>query len=144
MINAYILVGKHVAKRELWRLRIWCEDNIKINFKKLESRDISAGIALGYVLDDRGSRVRFPTGAENFSIHHRVQNGSGAHRGPRALPLGVKRPGREADHSPPSSAEVKECVKPYRHPPVRLHGVVLSQSTGTTLPYINVNNGGSW
>jgi hypothetical protein len=23
---------------------------------------------------------------------------------------GVKRPGREADHSPPSSAEVKECV----------------------------------
>jgi hypothetical protein len=27
---------------------------------------------------------------------------------PGALPLGVKRPGREADHSPPSSAEVKE------------------------------------
>jgi hypothetical protein len=27
---------------------------------------------------------------------------------PRALSLGVKRPGREADHSPPSSAEVKE------------------------------------
>jgi len=25
-----------------------------------------------------------------------------------ALSLGVKRPGREADHSPPSSAEVKE------------------------------------
>jgi hypothetical protein len=24
------------------------------------------------------------------------------------FPLGVKRPGREADHSPPSSAEVKE------------------------------------
>jgi hypothetical protein len=27
---------------------------------------------------------------------------------PRALSLGVKRPGREADHSPLSSAEVKE------------------------------------
>jgi hypothetical protein len=27
-----------------------------------------------------------------------------------ALSLGVKRPGREADHSPPSSAEVKEWV----------------------------------
>jgi hypothetical protein len=27
---------------------------------------------------------------------------------PGALALGVKRPGREADHSPPSSAEVKE------------------------------------
>jgi hypothetical protein len=30
-------------------------------------------------LDDRGSMVRFPTGAGNFSLHHRVQNGSGAH-----------------------------------------------------------------
>jgi len=28
-----------------------------------------------------------------------------------ALSLGVKRPGREADHSPPSSAEVKDCVE---------------------------------
>jgi len=27
---------------------------------------------------------------------------------PEALSLGVKRPGHEADHSPPSSAEVKE------------------------------------
>jgi len=27
---------------------------------------------------------------------------------PGALPLGIKRPGREADHSPSSSAEVKE------------------------------------
>jgi hypothetical protein len=37
------------------------------------------GIALGYGLDDRDSRVRFPVGARNFSLHHRVQNGSGAH-----------------------------------------------------------------
>jgi hypothetical protein len=36
-------------------------------------------IALGYGLDDRGSRVRFPAGAGNFSLHHRIQNGSGAH-----------------------------------------------------------------
>jgi hypothetical protein len=27
----------------------------------------------------------------------------------------AKRLGREADHSPPSSAEVNECVKPYLH-----------------------------
>jgi hypothetical protein len=32
---------------------------------------------------------------------------------PGALSRGVKRPGREADHSPPSSAEVKECVELY-------------------------------
>jgi hypothetical protein len=36
-------------------------------------------IFLGYRLDVRGSRVRFPVGAGNFSLHHCVQNGSGAH-----------------------------------------------------------------
>jgi hypothetical protein len=46
---------------------------------KTKSRDSSVGVALGYGLDDRGSRVRFPEGAGNFSLHHRVQNGSGAH-----------------------------------------------------------------
>jgi hypothetical protein len=36
---------------------------------------------------------------------------------PGALSLGVKRPGREADWSPPCSAEVKECVELYLHSP---------------------------
>jgi hypothetical protein len=36
---------------------------------------------------------------------------------PRVLSLGVKQPGREADHSLPSSAEVKECVELYPHYP---------------------------
>jgi hypothetical protein len=31
-----------------------------------------------------------------------------------ALSLGVKQPGHEADHSPPSSSEVKECVQLWR------------------------------
>jgi hypothetical protein len=71
-------------------------------------------IALGYGLDDRGSRVRFPAGAGNVSLHHRVQSGSGAHpasypMGTRALSVVVKRLEREADHSPPSSAEVKHA-----------------------------------
>jgi hypothetical protein len=44
-------------------------------------------IALGYGLDDRGSRVRFQAGAGNFSLHHRVQNGSGAH--PASYPMGT-------------------------------------------------------
>jgi hypothetical protein len=43
-----------------------------------------------------------------------------------SLSLGVKQPVCEADHSPPSSAEVKECVELYLHSPIRLHGVVLS------------------
>jgi hypothetical protein len=68
----------------------------------IKSRDSSVGIALGCGLDDRGSRVRFPAGAGNFSLHHRVQNGSGSHpasypTGTRGFSLGVKRPVREAD-----------------------------------------------
>jgi hypothetical protein len=75
----------------------------------------SVGIVLGHRLDDWGSRVRFPVGAGNFSLHHRVQNGSGAH--PASYPMGteahipgVKRPDREAHQSIPSSAEVKNDV----------------------------------
>jgi hypothetical protein len=45
---------------------------------------------------------------------------------PGVLSLEVKRPGREADYSPPSSAEVKKYVELCLHSPIRLHGVVLS------------------
>jgi len=36
---------------------------------------------------------------------------------PEALSLGVRRPGREADNSPPSSVVVKEGVELYLHTP---------------------------
>jgi hypothetical protein len=44
---------------------------------------------------------------------------------PRSLSLGVKRPGRKVDHSPPSSAEVKNAWSYTSIPPIRLHGVVF-------------------
>jgi hypothetical protein len=34
---------------------------------------------LDYGLDDRDSRFRYPAWAGNFSLHHRVQNVTGAH-----------------------------------------------------------------
>jgi hypothetical protein len=94
------------VKRNFLVLRTYLTDML------LASRDSSVGIALGCGLDVRGSRVRFPAGTGNFSLHHRVQNGSGPTQPPiqwvpGALSLGVKWPGREVDHSPPSSAEVK-------------------------------------
>jgi hypothetical protein len=52
------------------------------------NRYSSVGIALGYGLDDQVSRVRFPAGAGNFSLHHRVQNGSGAY--PASYPMGTR------------------------------------------------------
>jgi hypothetical protein len=62
----------------------------------IKSRDSSVSIARGYGLDDRGSRVRFPAGAGNFSLNHHVQNGSGAH--PASYPMGTRGsfPGGEA------------------------------------------------
>jgi hypothetical protein len=49
----------------------------------------------------------------------------------------VKRQGREADHSPPASSEVKNTWNYTSTPPYRLHGVVLNYlSTGATLPYL--------
>jgi hypothetical protein len=65
-----------------------------------------------YGLDDRAIGVRFLAGAKDFSSSLCVQTGSGAHAasctmGTGVLSPGVKaRPGRDADHSPPSSAEV--------------------------------------
>jgi len=67
-----------------------------------------------------------------------VQNGSGAHPAPYPTgTMGVKRPEREADHSPPSNAEVKECVELHLHshntPSWR--GAQLKKSQGP-LPYL--------
>jgi hypothetical protein len=66
-----------------------CKDPCMLHlFVVVRSRDSSVGIALGYGLDDRGSMVQFPAGAENFSLHHRAQNGSGAH--PPSYPMGTR------------------------------------------------------
>jgi hypothetical protein len=62
---------------------------VKIYFNKypIEGRNSSVSIALGYGLDNRGSRVRFPARVGNFSLHHRIQNGSRAH--PASYPMGT-------------------------------------------------------
>jgi hypothetical protein len=57
-----------------------------------KSCDSSVGIALGYGLDDRGSRVRLPVGAGNI-FHHRV---SGAHLASYLVGTRVSFPGGKA------------------------------------------------
>jgi hypothetical protein len=78
----------------------------------LRSRVSSGTIVSDYGLDDRAIGVRSPAGAEDFSSSLCVQTGSGAD--PASCTMGTggpfpgskARPGRDADHSPPSSAEV--------------------------------------
>jgi hypothetical protein len=47
---------------------------------------------------------------------------------------GLKRPGREANHSPSSSAEVKNGA----HSPICLHGLMLSYLSAGTSPYFTL------
>jgi hypothetical protein len=66
-----------------------------------------------YRLDDRAIGVRSPAGAKDFSSSLFVQSGSGTHPASCTMgtggpfPGGKARPGRDADHSPPSNAEVE-------------------------------------
>jgi hypothetical protein len=71
------------------------------------SRVTSDSIVSDYGLDDQAIGIRSPAGAKDFSSSLCVQTDSGAH--PASCPMGTggkARPGRDADHSPPSSAEV--------------------------------------
>jgi hypothetical protein len=55
---------------------------------------------------------------------------------PGALSLEVKRPVREADHSPPSSAEVKNAWSYTSTRPIRHHSVVLRKAQGQLCLYL--------
>jgi hypothetical protein len=77
--------------------------NFNVCIYKKKRRYISVGIAMGYRLDGRGSipgrgKISFSSGRPTHPSIQWV---------PGAISLRVYRPGREADHSLPSSAEVK-------------------------------------
>jgi hypothetical protein len=74
-----------------------------------------AGIATGYGLDDRELGVRVPVESNIFTSSRHPDRLWGSTQ-PRiqlvqgALPPWIKRPGREADRSPPTIAEVKRIL----------------------------------
>jgi hypothetical protein len=71
-----------------------------------------SGTPLGYGLDDRGFESRQGLGIFLFTTASRPARVPTQHLiklVPGAFSLGIKRPGREADHSPQSSAEVKNA-----------------------------------
>jgi hypothetical protein len=87
--------------------------------------------ALGYRLDDQG--FDFQQGLEIFLFSTASRPALGTTQPPiqwvpETLSLGVKWLRHEVDHSPPSSAEVKNVWSyiPYPRSPVCLHGIVLS------------------
>jgi hypothetical protein len=91
-----------------------------LDYGPIERR--SRGQPLKKLLDDRGSRVRLPVELGIFLFTTASRTALGPTQPPiqwipGALSLGVKWPGREANYSPPSSANVKEWVELYIHFP---------------------------
>jgi hypothetical protein len=74
---------------------------------------VAQSVVSGCGLDDQAIEVRSLAEAMDFSSTLCVQTGSGAHPVSRAMgtegpfPGARARQGRDADHSPPSSAEVE-------------------------------------
>jgi hypothetical protein len=70
--------------------------------------------AMGYT-----AAIRFLAETRDVSLLYNVQTGSGVHPAPYPMSIGrsLKRPGREADQSPPSSAEAKNGGAIPPHPP---------------------------
>ena len=93
---------------------------IKSNYIKIYvGLDSSVGIATRYGLDGPGIESRRGT-----RISEPVHTGTGAHPASYTMSTGSfrggKRPERGVDHSPPSSAEVKERVGLYLYSPFGL------------------------
>jgi hypothetical protein len=69
-------------------------------------RDSSVSIATGYEMDDQGGGSSSPGRVKNFHFSISSRQALGSTQPPIKWVPGVKRQGREADHSPPTSAEV--------------------------------------
>jgi len=85
-----------------------------------QSEDRTVDVAIG--LGARRTGVRFPAGVTGFSRTVQIDPWL-SHRVPEFVPGGVKRPGRDVDHSPSSSAKVKSEWSGAPFPPIHLHGM---------------------
>jgi hypothetical protein len=108
---------------------IYLNINTESNHINLEPGELSR-----YSDELLAGRPRFrsssPGGVENFHSSMSSRPALGSTQPPiqwvpLALCPGVKRPRREANHSPPTSAEVKKTLVYTSTPPTCLHDVVL-------------------
>jgi hypothetical protein len=100
-----MLVGKSERNKRLGIIRRRCEDNLWATGWTIGVLGFDSLRGLGIFLFPTASRTALgPTQPPVQWV-------------PGILFLGVKRPGRKTDHSPPSSAKVKECVELYLHSP---------------------------
>jgi hypothetical protein len=133
-VHKYIQSSTHIRgnafNRPVVSVKL-CVGGRELTTWSLRSRDTVIGITTGYGLDDRWVRVRLPAGKIICSSPHRPDRLWGSpnllsNRYWGLLPRGVKRPGRESNHSPPESVEVmKTSLYTYPLPLTLLHGDCL-------------------
>jgi hypothetical protein len=115
MSSTSLLSEIHRTKREspLHVRVVWF--NFSTSWK---GRGSSVGIATDYGLDGRGSAgFHSRRGLKIFLFATASRPALGPIQSPRRWVPVVKQPGREADHSPPSSAEVKKAWSYTSTPP---------------------------
>jgi hypothetical protein len=95
---------------------------------------------MGWTTDGSDFESRY---IQEFSLLQIIQTGSGVH--PTSYPMdtgalspGVKRPGREADQSPPASVEVKKMwiYTSTPHTPSWRSASLIKHMTTLLLPYL--------
>jgi hypothetical protein len=94
---------------------VWC-------LVKHREKKFTTVYIIGYGLDDRVLGFDSRGGLRIFLFVTASRTALGPTKPPiqwvpGAFSLEIKRPGREADHSHPSSAEIKECVELYLRSP---------------------------
>jgi hypothetical protein len=121
--SAYALVVKRTGcpVNEI-RSFSWVPTEYYQVIQRCGSQDTVVGIGTGYGLDDRGVGVRVPVGVKNFLFFTSSRPALGSTQSriqwvPGVLYPGIKRTGREADHSPPTSAETKKMWIYTSNPP---------------------------
>jgi hypothetical protein len=107
-----------------------------------------AFIATGYGLDSQGVGVRVPVGGKNFHFSMSSRLALGPTQPPIQWVSGdlspwIRRLGREADHSPPTSAEVKEIwsMHPLPHTSLWLSAKLVKHKDNFTFTEINLEIG---
>jgi hypothetical protein len=111
-----------LVKSVSWKYYSWKAIHFYVRHRIGWSRDSVVGIATGYGLDDQEVGVRVTVGSRIFSSPRRPDRLWGTpnllSNGYWGSSPGVKRPRREADHSPSPSTEVKKIwiytlISPY-------------------------------
>jgi hypothetical protein len=113
--------------RDYMAVEAWCLLCTIVGSNPIYGMNLSVGVGTCYGVDGLSS---VPLQGQDFSPVHSVQTGSRVRVA--SCPIGtcgsftgVKQQGREADHSLPSSAEVR-MVELYLRPAICLHDIRLN------------------